>query len=170
MTELGNRANAGKSRPDLIPWNEFYPIAIDHGVEATMEGLKIWWSAAPLTLQLGIPQRQLRGIAEVLAFGAQKYADRNWEKGLKYSCCFDSAERHARDVANGVLVNDESGLANESHFWTNVLFLVVFAERGRTDLDDRPAPVASVVARMEKLKTMVDLLNGVPPEPTTKDN
>jgi|SRR6185503_10281480 len=167
------KRDAGKTRPDLIPWNEFHPIAIDHGVESTAEGLKIWWSAKPFKLELSIPQRQLRGIAAVLAFGAAKYEPRGWERGIPYSRIYAAAQRHAEYVAAGEFIDAESGLAHESHFWCNVLFLVVFAERGRDDLDDRPAPVAAVVERMDALKRLVDGLNGyapAAPEPTTKDN
>lgn len=172
MTEA-KKFDGGKSRPDLLPWNEFVQLAVDHGVEATSEGLKIWWSAKPLKLELSVPVRQLPGIARVLAFGAAKYAARNWESGIVYSRLFAAAQRHAEYVAAGDLVDAESGLAHESHFWCNILFLVVFAERGRTDLDDRPDPVASVVERMNRLKALVDGLNGydaTAPEPTTKDN
>jgi len=101
MTESGNKFDANRPRPDLIPWNEFHAIAVDHGVESTAEGLKIWWSAKPFKLELSIPTRQLPGIARVLAFGAKKYAERNWEKGLQYSRVFAAAQRHATAYAAG---------------------------------------------------------------------
>lgn len=33
--------------------------------------------------------------------GAKKYADRNWEKGLPISRCFDSMQRHANKYLEG---------------------------------------------------------------------
>ncbi len=175
--ELGLRANAGKSRPDLIPWHEFHPIATDHGVEVTAEALRMWWAGRPQPLDIAIPQRQLPGIARVLAAGAQKYAERNWEKGQQFSTCFNSAQRHAERVAAGDLIDAELNCANESLFWTNVLFLVVFTARGRTELDDRPGAVPAIAARFRALQTMVDQFNdlarqygpdgtGPDPEPT----
>lgn len=165
------KRDAGKARPDLIPWNEFVPGPIDYGVAETMESLKVWWSGRPYPLEMSIPTRQLPGIARVLAFGAAKYAPRGWEKGIPYSRLFAAAARHAAYVAAGDLVDAEFGQAHESHFWCNVLFLVVFCARGRTDLDDRPEAVKAVVERLDGLKSLIDGLAGVGggDAPETKD-
>jgi len=147
--------DAGKARMDLLPWNEFQAIAVDYSVAAVAEALQTWWSGRPYPLEFSIPTRQLSGVARVLAFGAAKYAPRGWERGIQYSRIFAAAQRHAAYVAAGELVDAESGQAHESHFWCNVLFLVVFTARGRTDLDDRPDPVPAVVERLKSLEAMV---------------
>lgn len=176
MTDQSQKRDAGKPRPDLIPWNEFEPAAIDYGVESVAESLRQWWSARPVTLTtLSIPTRQLPGIARVLAFGAAKYAPRGWESGIQYSRLFAAAQRHSTCVVAGDLVDAESGLAHESHFWCNVLFLVVFSARGRVDLDDRPPAVPTVIARFDALRQqLASMMAGgdmtSPPTPTSKDN
>lgn len=162
MTDQSQKRDQGKPRWDLLPWNEFHAISIDHSVAAVYEGLQMWWSAKPFPLELSIPTRQIPGIVKVLTFGAAKYAPRGWEAGIQYSRLFNAAIRHAEAVAAGDLVDAESGLAHESHFWCNVLFLVVFNTRGRTDLDDRPAAVPAVLADLEALKARMSAMFGEP--------
>ena len=82
------------------------------------------------------------GYAEVLTYGARKYAPRNWEKGLKFSNVYDSAIRHALKMqyeAIDAIADGGSGLPHRSHYAWNVIACYVFTLRGRTDLDDRPA-------------------------------
>jgi len=145
-TKLGDRKNQGKPRMDLLPWEEFTPFEGRVPVPIMYDSLKKWWVGAPFSMANldCVPRVELAGVAAVLAFGATKYADRNWEKGQMYSTGFASACRHAEALHRGERIDPESGLAHESHFWCNVLFLVVFARRNRTDLDDRPAPVPAV--------------------------
>lgn len=162
MSDQSLKLDANKARFDLLPWNEFQAIAIDYSVAAVAEALQTWWSGRPYSLELSIPTRQLPGVARVLAFGAAKYAPRGWERGIQYSRIFAAAQRHAAYVAAGELVDPESGQAHESHFWCNVLFLVVFTTRGRTDLDDRPDPVPAVAERLARLDEMARQLAGLP--------
>lgn len=163
MSDPAQKFDAGKARFDLIPWNEFQPYAVDYPVAAVAESLAVWWSGRPYPLEMSIPTRQLPGVARVLAFGAAKYAPRGWEKGIPFSRIFAAAQRHAAHVAAGELVDAESGQAHESHFWCNVLFLVVFTARGRTDLDDRPDPVPAVVERLKAVQSMLDGWVEMPP-------
>ena len=168
------KADAGKARYDLLPWHEFDAGPIDHGVEAVAGSLRLWWAGRPYRADFSIPQRQIRGIATVLAFGAAKYEDRNWEGGLRFSLLFAAAQRHAAAYLGGELLDPESGLPHESHFYCNVLFLVVFTARGRTDLDDRPTAVPAVVAQLDRVQALINQLTGVdqtpPTSPTAKDN
>lgn len=159
MSDTGYKLDAGRLRPDLIPWNEFQAIPVDYTVPAVAEALQVWWSGRPYPLEMSIPTRQLPGIARVLAFGAAKYAERNWEKGIKFSRVFAAAQRHAMSYNAGEIL-DEQGQAHESCFWCNVLFLVVFTSRGRTDLDDRPEPVQAVVERLARVDALVQGLAG----------
>ena len=41
-----------------------------------------------------IPPELLFGIGAILSFGAKKYADRNWEKGMSWSRVFGAMMRH----------------------------------------------------------------------------
>jgi hypothetical protein len=65
--------------------------------------------------------------------GAQKYFDRNWEKGMKFSRYLDSAERH--------LAQFKMGLEDEDHLiaaiW-NLAAIVHHQELGELEWDDLP--------------------------------
>ena len=41
-----------------------------------------------------IPPKPLMLLAELYGRGAQKYSDRNWERGYPYSWSFSAAQRH----------------------------------------------------------------------------
>lgn len=146
----GKKNDSGKARHDLIPYHEFFAASGDCPVEMLAEALTYWWAASPRSLDVGVPRRALDGVARVLAFGATKYGDRNWELGIKYSRLFSAAQRHAHALGREELLDPESGLPHEWHFWCNVLFLCVFTSRGRCDLDDRPPAVPAVKRRMEE--------------------
>lgn len=154
MTDQSLKRDAGKPRLDLVPWFEFPETDTNISVEVMALGLKQWWCGRPFSAaHYPIPRRQLLGVAKVLAFGASKYQPRGWEAGITYSRVFAAAIRHADAHAAGDLLDAETGLPHESHFWCNVMFLVVFAQRGRdAELDDRPAPVAAVRECFNKLE------------------
>lgn len=153
MAEQGTRLDAGKSALELIPWSEIHITDFRTPVRLMAAALQTWWCAAPTKLESSIPQVELLGIGDVLGFGARKYAPRNWEKGLPFSRIIAPALRHALRLDLGERLDPESRLPHESHFWCNVLFLVVFTRRGRTDLDDRPAADASVLERINANRT-----------------
>lgn len=158
MTDtLGQRHNQGKPRYDLIPWYEFQTTQHEIPVALMHQGLLQWWVARPFSADdiIAIPQSEIADIAAVLAFGAVKYAPRNWEQGLLFSSCFSSACSHATKLAYGQRNDHESGLPHAAHFWCNLLFITVFTRRGRTELDDRPAPVAAVADALAKAKDRV---------------
>jgi hypothetical protein len=171
MSDPTQKKDAGKSRHDLLPWYEFTESARDLPVEEVAASLRFWWAGAPEPLRLTIPTRQLDGVAKVLAFGAAKYAPRGWEVGISYSRVFAAASRHAAALERGELLDAESGLPHQHHFWCNVLFLVVFAERGRTDLDDRPPAVAKVKASIDAARDQLERMRsvfGLDSEPETQ--
>ncbi len=45
-----------------------------------------------------LPAEFLDGVAQVLTFGAKKYADRNWESGIKYSRVFGALMRRHQSL------------------------------------------------------------------------
>lgn len=75
----------------------------------------------------------LERLAKWYELGAQKYSNRNWEKGMPLSRLVDSAERHLNKF--------KMGLADEDHAaacaW-NLFAIMHFQELGRDDLDDLP--------------------------------
>lgn len=81
-------------------------------------------------------EHALNGCAEILRFGADKYARGNWRKGLSHTEICDSLLRHLCKYLAGENCDDESGLPHVDHILCNALFL---SEMTRThkELDDR---------------------------------
>lgn len=80
-------------------------------------------------------------VVNVLDMGAEKYSERNWEKGMKWSRCYDSAQRHLYSWFQKRENNDkESGLNHLAHAAWNILVLLAYQLRGGKHLenDDRP--------------------------------
>lgn len=85
-----------------------------------------------------LPSELLTGTASVLTFGAKKYGDRNWEKGMKWSRVFGALMRHMWDWWRGEKLDPETGLSHLWHASCCIAFLIVYEQRG-TGQDDRPA-------------------------------
>lgn len=75
----------------------------------------------------------LARLARWYELGAQKYEDRNWEKGMPYSRCVDSALRHIDKFLMGMTDEDHLSAA----VW-NLLCIIHFQECGMDDLNDLP--------------------------------
>lgn len=76
-----------------------------------------------------VPSDALEGVAAVLEYGARKYAERNWEKGMSWSRCFNSGMRHAWKWWRGQDLDPESGLPHIDHAVCNFLMLAAYAKR-----------------------------------------
>jgi hypothetical protein len=55
-----------------------------------------------------IPWVAMRRVAQLYQRGAEKYADRNWEKGIEQSRMLDSLIRHSGDYAMGERSEDHA--------------------------------------------------------------
>jgi hypothetical protein len=76
-------------------------------------------------------------IGYVLGHGAQKYADRQWEHGMKFSRLQAAAQRHLLTHLGGELNDPESGRPHLAHAACCLLFILTFIARGRAaELDD----------------------------------
>jgi hypothetical protein len=84
-----------------------------------------------------VPPELVFGVAEILGFGANKYGDRNWEKGMKWSRPFGAILRHLYKWWMGESLDPETGKSHLWHVATNVGFLIAYEERGAGE-DDRP--------------------------------
>ena len=71
-----------------------------------------------------VPPIAMRALAEVLTFGARKYAPNNWvlvqDGETRY---LDAAFRHLEAFRSGETHDQESGLHHLAHLLTNVAFL-----------------------------------------------
>ena len=83
-----------------------------------------------------VPQSSLLPMVRVLEFGATKYGDYNWAKGLSIRETCESLKRHLDAFMEGEDKDNESGLSHIGHIQCNALFLSWMMEN-RSDLDDR---------------------------------
>lgn len=81
----------------------------------------------------------LEGLAQVLTFGASKYAANNWRLGISNSRLIASMLRHLSAIQRGEDVDPESGLPHIDHIGCNWMFLS-YNTKHRPDLDDRWLP------------------------------
>lgn len=94
-----------------------------------------------------IPPEVMFSLARILSFGASKYGDRNWEKGMSWGRCFGALMRHMWAWWGGKGPTNESFLLGSldgetgfSHLWhalACLAFLVVYEARGMNQHDDR---------------------------------
>lgn len=83
-----------------------------------------------------LPFDALDEVAAVLAYGAEKYAPRNWETGLDWGRLLAAALRHLSAWARGQEIDQESGGRHLSHAACCVLMLLACTLRG-VGKDDR---------------------------------
>jgi hypothetical protein len=98
------------------------------------EGMKFDKEKDPWHL---VPWDALRCIVQVLAFGAKKYSERNWEQGMAWSRCYSALQRH---LTAWWLFEGNDPDTGYSHLWHAgccVMFLITFELRG-IGADDRP--------------------------------
>jgi hypothetical protein len=84
-----------------------------------------------------VPPSAIEALAAVLEYGANKYEDRNWEKGAEYSVPYASLMRHLLAFWSGQDKDAESGLPHTYHILMNAAMLVQYEQMDK-DLDDRP--------------------------------
>lgn len=102
-------------------------------ITAVQGGMKNDGGKPPMSL---IDRSALEQIANVLAFGAQKYDAHNWRQGIAYSRLIDAALRHLYAFADGEDLDPESGLPHIAHAGCCVVFLLGMM-KAHPELDDR---------------------------------
>jgi hypothetical protein len=93
-----------------------------------------------------LPFDAVRCIVVVLAFGARKYAPRNWENGMDWSRPFAALMRHLTAWWEGEKVDADTGFSHLWHAGCCVLFLIAYEIRG-IGRDDRPVRADEVLQR-----------------------
>lgn len=83
-----------------------------------------------------IPPEVMDSLARVLKFGAEKYADRNWEKGMDWMRIYRAAQGHLLDWQRGE-VDPDTGFSHLDHAVCNLAFLVTYESR-KIGNDNRP--------------------------------
>lgn len=105
-----------------------------------------------------IPVEPLAEIARVFAYGATKYADRNWEKGYEWHKSYAALQRHVNAFWNGESIDPESGRHHLAHAAFHLLVLMQFEEH-HPNYDDR--------SQLVRVVDMPPL--GPPPEAEVED-
>ena len=76
-------------------------------------------------------------MVKVLTFGAKKYSERNWEKGMAWSKIISSLKRHLAAIEKGEDVDLETGELHAAHLACNAHFLTAYYKLYPQG-DDRP--------------------------------
>lgn len=76
-----------------------------------------------------VPPEGIHGVAQVLTYGASKYGDRNWERGIEYGRLFAATMRHMWSWWRGEVFDRESGHSHLAHAATNIFMLMAFESR-----------------------------------------
>ena len=94
------------------------------------------WDQGKLRFDL-LPPDVLRQVVEILTQGAKEYGDRNWEQGINWGRVFAAAQRHQWDWWEGLSEDKDSGCNPLAHAIVDLMFLLAYQTRGKTDFDDR---------------------------------
>lgn len=83
--------------------------------------------------------QSLEPMVKVLEFGATKYDDHNWKKGLPTVEICESLIRHLTSYLAGEDIDPESGLSHIGHIQCNAMFLA-YMDKHKPELDKRYIP------------------------------
>ncbi len=84
-----------------------------------------------------IPPELSEAVGTILTFGAKKYADRNWEKGMEWSRVYGALQRHLNSWWGGEERDPETGKSHLWHAGCCIAFLITYEQRG-IGTNDKP--------------------------------
>lgn len=90
-----------------------------------MKGNGLRYDAGKIRFDL-IPPNAYKELGKILTYGSQKYAPRNWEKGMEWSKVIASLKRHLLAFELGEDRDPESGLLHIAHVMCNAAFLAEY--------------------------------------------
>lgn len=102
--------------------------------DQTVAGLR--YDQAKPRFDLLPPEAQF-ALAQLYTIGAEKYPERNWEKGMRWGRCFAAMLRHTWKWWGGEDLDPETGLHHMIHVAWNAITLYTYTERAIGE-DDRP--------------------------------
>lgn len=83
-----------------------------------------------------VPPELLFAVGDILTFGASKYSERNWEKGMKWGRVYGALMRHMWKWWKGENTDEETGKSHLWHAGCCIAFLIAYEER-KIGEDDR---------------------------------
>jgi hypothetical protein len=108
-----------------------------------------------------VPLEAIAAGAASLEYGAKKYADRNWEKGLPWQQMIDSLKRHVDDFERRRDYDDSpdgSDLHQVCMIMASAMMLSASVIRGIGEDDRLPAPSENAFTAKECAKWIKDQL------------
>ena len=108
-----------------------------------------------------LPLEALAVGATALEYGAKKYADRNWEKGLPWQQMIDSLKRHIDDFERGIEYDDGpdgSGLPHICMIMAGAMMLSTSVVRKIGEDDRMPAVAQNALSAKDCAKWMQEQL------------
>lgn len=111
-----------------------------------------------------VPLEAIAAGATALEYGANKYAPRNWEKGLPWQQMIDSLKRHIDDFERGHDYDDGengSNLHQICMIMASAMMLGASVVRGIGEDDRLPKPAGSALTAKECAKWMRNQLDRV---------
>ena len=94
------------------------------------------WDKGKLRYDL-LPADSLEELAKVYTVGADKYSDRNWERGMSWGRVFGAIMRHAWAFWRGEENDPETGINHMAHAAWNCFALIAYSKRDMREFDDR---------------------------------
>mgnify|MGYP003146399889 CR=1 FL=1 len=82
-----------------------------------------------------IPVSAMRGLAEILTYGATKYDSKNWERGVEWSKYYSALMRHLEKWRGGEWLDQDTGKSHLHHAHCNLVFMIEL-ETTHRELDD----------------------------------
>lgn len=76
-----------------------------------------------------IPPELMTEVAKILTFGAEKYADRNWEKGMDWGRVYGALQRHLWKWWNREDKDEETNESHLAHAACCIAFLIAYEQR-----------------------------------------
>lgn len=96
-----------------------------------------------------LPPDALVDIAKVFTAGANKYSDRNWERGLDWGRIYGALQRHLNAFWSGEDIDDEWGYNHLAHAGCCMLMLLASYKR-KIGKDDRLVSTEENLHRIEE--------------------
>lgn len=93
------------------------------------------------------------GLANVLAYGAEKYDIYNWRKGMHFSRLYNATLRHLGKFIDGEDIDPESGLYHIDHAQFGLMVLSNF-NKLRPEWDDRYCKRVNISVPVPKSPTI----------------
>ena len=134
FAEAIDKFNGAFARSEFTPRVSSFNASLSKALhELNGAGVKDDSAKPPMHLIDGYALEQL---ANVLAFGAEKYAPHNWRKGLAQTRLISAAMRHLSAFNGGQDTDPETGLHHAAHAMCCCMFMV-WMSANKPQFDDR---------------------------------